>query len=127
MNRGGNTESSGMEQAAALRAQAERDGLRFMAYLPPTLAAWLLDQIEDGLFADPLEAMFAIVGIYRDLEPHAAPRDQLVRRAYLAATFDDEPCLPDPDIIGHVQALLAGRLAEPATWPDAGKPLARPG
>ena len=58
-------------QARALREQARKGGLRFEAYLPPGLADWLLDLIERGVFADPSDAVFIILGEHRDLEPHS--------------------------------------------------------
>lgn len=65
-------------QAKALREQARAGGRRFEAYLPPALADWLLERIERGTFADPGEAVFAIVGNFRDLEPHRDLRDELL-------------------------------------------------
>src|SRR3546814_15317292 len=72
-------------QAESLREQARAGGLRFEAYLPPALADWLLEPIERGMFADPSEAVFAIVGNFRDLEPHRDLRDALLRRLLPAA------------------------------------------
>jgi antitoxin ParD1/3/4 len=64
-------------QARLLRPQANAGGLRFEAYLPPSLADWLLEHIERGVFADPSEAVFAILGEFRDLEEHRDLRDEL--------------------------------------------------
>src|SRR3546814_2705682 len=78
-------------QAESLREQARAGGLRFEAYLPPALADWLLEPIERGMFADPSEAVFAIVGNFRDLEPHRDLRDALLRRLLQAAVDDPRP------------------------------------
>jgi hypothetical protein len=43
-----------------------KGGLRFGTYLPPNLAGWLLDLIERGVFTDPSEAVFVILGEHRD-------------------------------------------------------------
>lgn len=51
-----------IEQARALRDQAEAGGLRFEVYLPSDLATWLLDKIARGVFADPSEAVFIMLG-----------------------------------------------------------------
>ena len=67
-------------QARALREQARKGGLRFDAYLPPSLAEWLLELIERGIFADPSEAVFVILGEHRDLEPHADLRREALKR-----------------------------------------------
>src|SRR5438128_10939397 len=76
-------------QAHALKERAAEGGLRFDAYLPLALAEWLLGRIERGIFADPSEAVFVILGEYRELEPHADLREELLRRTVQAAI--DEP------------------------------------
>ncbi|MFC5387770.1 hypothetical protein ACFPLB_17570, partial [Aquamicrobium segne] len=42
-----------VEQAKRLRNQVAEGGLRFEAYLPPSLALWLLDRIEGQKYLDP--------------------------------------------------------------------------
>jgi antitoxin ParD1/3/4 len=64
-------------QAKALRKQAAEGGLRFEAYLPPQLAEWLLERIEKGVFLDPSEAVFVLLGEYEELEPHTDLRQEL--------------------------------------------------
>src|SRR3546814_15424543 len=49
------------DQAKALREQARAGGLRFEAYLTGDQADWRLERIERGMFADPSEAVVAIV------------------------------------------------------------------
>ncbi len=49
------------EQARVLRAQAATGGLRFETYLPSGLATWILDKVAHGVFADPSEAVSAIL------------------------------------------------------------------
>jgi len=60
---------SDMAQARTLREQARKGGLRFEAYLPSSLAEWVLDLVEKGVFTDPGEAVFVILGEHKDLEP----------------------------------------------------------
>ena len=100
-------------QAQGLREQARAGGLRFEAYLPPALADWLLERIERGMFADPSEAVFAIVGNFHDLEPHRDLRDELLRRLLQAAVDDPRPGIPHE----QVQAEMARRRVEPRTAP----------
>lgn len=76
------------EQAKALRERARSGGLRFEAYLPGSMADWLLERVESGWFADPSEAVFAIFSNYIDLEPHRDLRDELLRRQ-LDASLED--------------------------------------
>ena len=63
-------------QAKALREQACKGGLRFEVFLPPGLAEWVLDFVERGVFVDPSEAVFVILGEHRDLEPHGDLRTE---------------------------------------------------
>jgi hypothetical protein len=58
-----------VEQVKRLRNQAAAGGLKFEAYVPPDLAVWLLDRIEQGNFVDPSEATFVLLGEARDLNP----------------------------------------------------------
>jgi len=114
---GGSVEPGALVQLAELREKAKVGGLRFVAYLPPGLADWSFDQIEDGLFADPQEAVFAIVGIYRDLEPHMVVREQLLRRACAASVFDTpQPLPPGDDVENKVRTMLDNPPATAAIW-----------
>lgn len=72
-----------VEQAGRLRDKAAAGGLKFEAYLPPDLAVWLLDRIEQGKFIDPSEATFVLLGEARDLE--------LLKRSIQAAIDDPRP------------------------------------
>jgi Arc/MetJ-type ribon-helix-helix transcriptional regulator len=103
-------------QASRLREQARAGGLRFEAYLPPDLADWLLGRIEAGRFADPSEAVFAIVGETRDLEPHGDLRGELLRRRLEAAGTDLGAARPADEVFHELQRELAKPLPEPARW-----------
>src|ERR1700679_4368268 len=70
--------------AKALRAQAEKGGLRFSAYLPPGLADWLLGLIEKGIFHDPSEAVFVILGEHKAWVGHTD-----ASRAILAGSLEE--------------------------------------
>jgi len=58
------------QQARLVRDAAREGGMRFQAYLPPELALWLLDRIEQGMFVDPSEAVFVLLDEARELEVH---------------------------------------------------------
>jgi Arc/MetJ-type ribon-helix-helix transcriptional regulator len=103
-------------QARALKEQAGKGGLRFEAYLPPELATWLLDQIERGVFADPSEAVFVILGEHRELEPHADLRQEMLRRSLQAAIDDPRPSIPAEEVEQHLQELAEAPRPEPAVW-----------
>jgi hypothetical protein len=103
-------------QAGALREQAGKGGLRFEAYLPSDLAEWLLDLIERGMYSDPSEAVFVILGEHRDLEPHADLRRELLRRSCLAAIDDPHPSLSGGELEKYFRDLSAAPLHAPAIW-----------
>ncbi len=70
-----------IEQAAYLKAQAKTGGLKFETYLPPDIAVWVLDMVEQGVFIDPGEAVFVFMQQARDIDQHDdLKRDILKKR-----------------------------------------------
>lgn len=108
--------ASDIAQAKELREQARKGGLRFEAYLPPGLAEWLLDFVERGVFTDPSEAAFVILGEHKDLEPHADLRTEILRRSLEAAINDPRPPIPGKEAMARIARKLAEPRAEPALW-----------
>ena len=103
-------------QATALRQQAGKGGLRFEVYLPPDLAQWLLGLIERGVFTDPSEAAFVILGEHRDLEPHADLRRELLSRSLQAVIDDPRPSLSGDELEKHLRDLCDTPMMEAAVW-----------
>ena len=103
-------------QAKALKEKARKGGLRFEAYLPPGLAEWLLGLIERGVFVDPSEAVFVILGEHKDLEPHADLRRELLKRVLQAAIDDPRPSIPLEEVMERLRKLAAEPRPEPAEW-----------
>jgi antitoxin ParD1/3/4 len=103
-------------QAKALRKQAAEGGLRFEAYLPPQLAEWLLKRIEKGVFLDPREAVFVLLGEYEDLEPHTDLRQELLRRRLDAAINDPRPSIPAEQVLIELREKMAAPRPEAAVW-----------
>jgi Arc/MetJ-type ribon-helix-helix transcriptional regulator len=103
-------------QAKALRKQGAEGGLRFEAYLPPQLADWLLERIEKGVFLDPSEAVFVILGEYEELEPNTDLREELLRRRLKAAIDDPRPRIPAEQVFEELRKEFAAPRAEPAAW-----------
>ena len=103
-------------QAKALRKQAAEGGLCFEAYLPPQLAEWLLGRIEKGVFLDPREAVFVLLGEHEDLEPHIDLRQKLLRRRLNAAIDDPRPSIPAQQVFDELRKKMAAPLPEPAVW-----------
>lgn len=102
-----------IEQAKRLRDQAEKGGLRFEAYLPPLLATWLLNRIEQGHFIDPSEAAFVLLGEAQELEPHIDLRDELMRRGIQAAIDDPRPGISGEEMKERRRNKV---FHEPAQW-----------
>jgi antitoxin ParD1/3/4 len=101
-------------QAAALKEQASKGGLRFETYLPSGLAAWVLDLVERGVFVDPGEAVFVILGEHRELEPHIDLRQESMKRSLDAAM--KEPTLSLEEFTERMQKRFDGPRPEPAVW-----------
>ena len=107
---------SDIAQARALREQARKGGLRFEVYLPSSLAEWVLDLVEEGVFTDPGEADFVILGEHRDLEPHADLREEILRRTLQAARDDPHPGFTLEEVEERIGKLMSDPRAEPAVW-----------
>lgn len=105
-----------IEQAKRLRDQAAKGGLRFEAYLPPSLALWLLDLIEQGKFLDPSEAVFVILGEHKELAPHADLRRELLKRSIQAAADDPRPGISGNEMKTRLREKFKNPLPEPARW-----------
>ena len=103
-------------QAKALSEMAQKGGLRFEAYLPPGLAEWLLGLIERGVFVDPSEAVFVILGEHKDLEPHADLRRELLRQILQAAIDDPRPSVPHEKVMERLRKMAEALRPEPAEW-----------
>jgi len=108
--------ASDIAQAKALREQASQGGLRFEVYLPSSLAEWLLDFVERGVFTDPSEAVFVILGEHQELEPHADLREEILRRSLEASMNDPRPSIPAEEAMGRIARKLAEPRREPAVW-----------
>ena len=105
-----------VEQAKRLRNQVNEGGLKFEAYLPPSLALWLLDRIEQGQFLDPSEAVFVILGEHEELEPHADLRRELLKRRIQAAADDPRPGISGEEMKAELRKKRKAPLPEPARW-----------
>ena len=110
-----------VEQAGRLRDRAAVGGLKFEAYLPPDLAEWLLDRIQQGKFIDPSEATFVLLGKARDLEPHADLRNELLKRCIQAAIDDPRPAVAAEEVWQRLEEKFKNPLPEPAKWEERTK------
>ena len=103
-------------QAQTLREQASQGGLRFDVFLPPGLAEWILDLVARGVFVDPSEAVFVMLGEQRDLEPHADIRREILKRSLKAALDDPRPGLSLEKFQERMRARREAPRTEAAVW-----------
>lgn len=103
-------------QATALRQQASIGGLRFDVFLPSRLAAWVLDFVAQGVFTDPSEAVFVMLGEQQDLEPHKDLRNEILRRSLEASINDPHPGYSLEEAKERMCKVLAQPRPEPAVW-----------
>ena len=105
-----------IEQAKSLQEQASRSGLRFEVFLPPGLAEWILDSVARGVFSDPGEAVFVMLGQARELEPHADLRHELLRRSFQASFDDERPGISLDEFNERMRKQLEELPVEAAVW-----------
>ena len=103
-------------QAEAQREQARNGGLRFEVFLPSGLAEWVLDFVERGVFVDPSEAIFVILGEHKDLEPHGDLRTEILKRSLDASINDPRPPIPLDEFKKKMAERMAKPRSEPAVW-----------
>lgn len=104
---------SRVAQAQALRDQACTGGMRFEAYLPPDLALWVLEMVEQGVFVDPSEAVFVFMQQARELDPHDDLKSELLSRRLQAGM--DGPTLSAEELHRNLEDAARRRTA-PALW-----------
>jgi antitoxin ParD1/3/4 len=103
-------------QAKALREQASKGGLRFEVFLPSGLAEWVLDFVERGVFVDPSEAVFVILGEHQDLEPHGDLRTEILKRSLDASINDPRPHITHEELQERMRKRAAAPRPDPALW-----------
>ena len=106
-----------VEQAKALRERAARDGIRFDAYLPPSIAEWVLDRIIAGDFVDPSEVAFYAVKELQELSDHPS-----VREAFLKARIEEAVASAEAgntftgeEVLARLEE-RAAQMQEPPRW-----------
>lgn len=104
------------KQARSLRDQARVGGLHFEVYLPPKMADWLLEQIENSLFADPSEAAFVAFDSFISLQPYEDLHNELLRRILQASIDDPRPRIPHDEVFAAIRRSHRQPRPEPAVW-----------
>jgi hypothetical protein len=72
--------------------------------------------LKKGVFLDPREAVFVLLGEHEDLEPHTDLRQELLRRRLNAAINDPRPSIPAQQVFDELRKKMAAPLPEPAVW-----------
>ena len=103
---------------AAVRRQAADGGLTFAAYLPPSLAEWVISLIEQEVFHSPSEAVFVAMQSFRELDNHPDLRQELLKRAVQKGidSVEEGRGIPAEDVIERLRKKMKGPRAEPAVW-----------
>jgi antitoxin ParD1/3/4 len=102
---------------ASIRRQAAEGGLRFEAYLPPSLAAWVISLVEQDVFHSPSEAVFVAMQSFRELDEHPDVKQELLNRAIQKGIDSAEGGgMPAEDGMARLRKAMEGPRAEPAVW-----------
>ena len=112
-----NTANQRIEQANALKMQASTGGLSFETYLTPDLAVWVLDMVEQGIFIDPSEAVFVLMGQAKDIESHEDLKRGLLKRRLeesIEQAENGQSYTPE-EVKQHMKDVIKNRT-EPAVW-----------
>lgn len=104
-------------QAAELRPQAAEHGLRFEGYLVPSVAEWVLAEVEQGHFRDPSEAMFIAMRVFMEMQAYPDLREELLRREIRKSLADEGPSLSGDEVLAklHERMKRAGGR-KPPMW-----------
>ena len=102
----------------AFHQQVSSGGLRFEAYLPPSLATWVVGLVEQGVFHSPSEAVFVAMQTFEDLEHHPEVKEALLRGILTQASKEVEKGkgIPHEAVTAEFAALNRRPLPEPAVW-----------
>lgn len=71
-----------IEQARRLKPLVREHGLKFEVFLPSSLASWVLEMVENGDFHSPGEAVFVMMRLAKDLDPHQDLKEEILRREF---------------------------------------------
>lgn len=104
-------------QASTLKSQASTGGLRFKTYLMPDLAVWVLDMVERGVFIDPSEAVFVLMGQAKDIEPHDDLKQEILKRQLETSIEQAESgqSYTSEEVRQHLDEVMKNKT-EPAVW-----------
>jgi antitoxin ParD1/3/4 len=107
-----------VEQAKAFKKIAAESGLKFDVYLPSGLAVWILDMVEKGIFIDPSEAIFVLMGQAKDLDPHDDLKTEILKRRLDESirSADSGLVYSGEDVLNRMKQRHTVPRKEPALW-----------
>ena len=100
------------------KKQVAEGGLQFAAYLPPKLALWVVELVEQGAFTSPSEAVFVAMQTYQELDRHPEVKKELLRQMLAAAVQEAEEgkCISHEDVIAELRDKARQEKLESAVW-----------
>lgn len=100
-----------------LQKQIAAAGLRFEAYLPPDLALWVVELVEQGVFTSPSEAVFVAMQTFQELERHPSVKKELLRAIIADAAKEAEQGkgIPHEKVMAKLEKMNS-QSSEPAVW-----------
>jgi antitoxin ParD1/3/4 len=106
------------QDIVSVRRQAAEGGLRFEAYLPPGLAAWVIGLVEQEIFHSPSEAVFVAMQSFRELDQHPDLQRELLERTLRnrVASAEGDGGMPAKEVLARLRNATEGPQAEPAVW-----------
>lgn len=100
------------------RKQVAEGGLRFQAYLPPSLALRVIELVEQGAFTSPSEAIFVAMQAFQEMERHPGVKEELLRRMLAEAEKEVEQGggITHEEVLADLEKWKSQARPEPAIW-----------
>ena len=103
---------------AEFQKQVAAGGLRFEAYLPPPLASWVIELVEQGVFNSPSEAVFVAMQTFEDLDQHREVKRELLGAvlAYASKEAEEGNVYTAGEVMARLEKRKSQPPSEPAVW-----------
>jgi Arc/MetJ-type ribon-helix-helix transcriptional regulator len=103
---------------AVFKKQVAADGLRFEAYLPPSLASWVIELVEQGVIHSPSEAVFVAMQAFEDLDRHPEVKTELLRAviAHASKEAKEGKYYTTEEVMAKIKQRKSQPQSEPAVW-----------
>ena len=100
------------------KKQVAEGGLRFEAYLPPDLALWIVELVEQGDFTAPSEAVFVALQTYQEMDRHPDVKKELMRQMLTDTEKEIEQgkVILHEEVMAELERMTSQPSPEPAVW-----------